>query len=152
MIDVTGKKLGAALSLLKRKDKKTVFYLGSSSGYLCIGTAREIDKEIDAISAKWEEKYSADYFRIINVFLPSEEDHQQDIEKIKEIKTKTKVFMRIINLYEEFRPMRDRPITQCYELRDHGIALIIPGSEKGLYWTREEWEKREKHGNKKNNS
>lgn len=166
MVDVTGKKLGAALSLLKRKDKETIFYLGSSSGYLVIGTAKEIDKVIDSISSSWGERYSAEYNRIMSAFLPLAEDAIWDrfedplqyadklVEIGNKVKAKSKVFRRVIDLYKGFRPMRDRPIAKCYELtRAPGIALIIPGSEIGPYWTKEEWDtaqEEEKHGNKKN--
>lgn len=171
MVDITGKKLSAALSLLKRKDKETIFYLGSSSGYIAIGTARELDKIIDEISFQWEERYRNEYNRVMGSFLPMAEnciwDRFEDpvsyAEKIirigNQVKTKSNTFRRAIDTWTAFKPIRDRPVNEWYSrtsTSDPGITIIIPGTEIGPYWTKEEWDrdhsqkKRGKNGNKKN--
>lgn len=125
---------------VKAQPAGKVLYIGGAEAYFWIGTAEQYAEEIEDV-----DKYMVDSIN-------------QKIKKKKEsIKTLKKQIELLEKSIQEWKPLHERIVNDCYpgiDQSEPGIKILVSGRTVGKkYWFRHEYEnERRTNGKKKNRS
>ena len=149
MDKLKGTKLDFAISLMDADD---ILHIGSSTGFIFIGTKEEYYKNVGGISAHWKKFYQD----IVKIREKSIMSTVAEITKLKkDYKYKTSLEDKINKLkilyasktgaediLKVFKPVQSRKVLDVYpRIQMDGICIIVEGAEQGKYWDKSEWDR-----------
>ena len=144
-----GKKLDFAISLMGEDD---ILHIGSSTGFIFIGTKEEYYKNVGGISAHWKKFYQdiiksreksimstvAEITKLKKdyKYRPALEDKLNRLKILYASKTSAEDILKV------FKPIQTRKVLDVYpRIQMDGICIIVEGAEQGKYWDKQEWDR-----------
>ena len=155
MDKLKGKKLDFAISLMGEDD---ILHIGSSTGFIFIGTKEEYHKNVGGISSHWKKFYQ-------DIVKSREKSIMSTVAEITKLKKDYKYrpaledkLNRLKILYasktgaedilKAFKPIQSRKVLDVYpRIQMDGICIIVEGQEQGKYWDKSEWDRDHKGDN-----
>lgn len=149
MDKLKGTKLDFAISLMGEDD---ILNIGSSTGFIFIGTKEEYCKNVGGISAHWKKYYQ-------DIVKSREKSIMSTVAEITKLKKDYKYrsaledkLNRLKILYASktgaedilkvFKPIQSRKVLDVYpRIQMDGICIIVEGQEQGKYWDKSEWDR-----------
>lgn len=149
MDKLKGKKLDFAISLMGEDD---ILHIGSSTGFIFIGTKEEYYKNVGGIFSHWKKFYQ-------DIVKRREKSIMSTVAEITKLKKDYKYrpaledkLNRLKILYasktgaedilKAFKPIQHRKVLDVYpRIQMDGICIIVEGQEQGKYWDKSEWDR-----------
>ena len=110
-----------------------MFFIGSSVAFIMIVTPEQF---------RQHEKYWTKYFKQKHLQFMLEKE--KELNRVKKARGKggtafTRRYMRAKEIYDSFKPLKDRQVIDVYDKLYGGTAVIVEGAEIGTYWLAEEY-------------
>lgn len=149
MDKLKGKNLDFAISLMNEDD---ILHIGSSTGFIFIGTKEEYHKNVGGISSCWKKFYQ-------DIVKSREKSIMSTVAEITKLKKDYRYrpaledkLNRLKILYasktgaedilKAFKPIQHRKVLDVYpRIQMDGICIIVEGAEQGKYWDKQEWDR-----------
>lgn len=147
-----GTTLDFTVSLMGEDD---ILHIGSSTGFIFIGTKGEYYKNVGDISSHWKKFYQdivksreKSIMSTVAEITKLKKDYKYRTaleDKLSRLKILYASKMTAEDILKEFKPIQHRKVLDVYpRIQMDGICIIVEGAEQGKYWDREEYLKGEK--------
>ena len=142
--------------LMATADENTLYHIGSNDGFFMVVYPREyreivndinksivqdmanmLKKDIKVLSSKYQEFVTFSDEKITMLYRLNERTESTEKNKVRAYDSAA----ANINKWLEFVPIEEREVLEINKRVNGGVAVILPGSEHGKYWDREEWER-----------
>lgn len=155
MDKLKGKKLDFAISLM---DEDDILHIGSSTGFIFIGTKEEYHKNVGGISAHWKKFYQdivksreKSIMSTVTEITKLKKDYKYRTaleDKLSRLKILYASKMTAEDILKAFKPIQHRKVLDVYpRIQMDGICIIVEGQEQGKYWDKQEWDRDHKGDN-----
>ena len=149
MDKLKGKKLDFAISLMGEDD---ILHIGSSAGFIFIGTKEEYLKNVGGISAHWKKFYQdivksreKSIMSTVAEITKLKKDYKYRTaleDKLKRLKILYASKTGAEDILKAFKPIQHRKVLDVYpRIQMDGICIIVEGQEQGKYWDKSEWDR-----------
>ena len=145
---------------METADESTLYHIGSNDGFIMVVYPAEyrqivdglnkaivqemadmLIKDVKILNTKYVETVTFSDEKLTMTYRFNERTEATEKRKIRAFDSAN----ANIKKWLEFEPIGDREIIEVNKRVNGGFAVIVPGSEHGKYWDREEWER--EHGN-----
>lgn len=129
--------------MLKDVKDDELLAIGSKSAFFFFGTKEEVIENCTKIDIANHKELEARYNKGKKTVATRKKDLEKAIEKLQ---TAIISMERARNALEAFMPLLDREVEEVNEsIADGGLRIKLEGTERGNYWSKEEWDKSEEN-------
>ena len=144
-----GTTLDFTVSLMNDDD---ILHIGSSTGFIFIGTKEEYHKNVGGISSHWKKFYQdivksreKSIMSTVAEITKLKKDHKYRTameDKLNRLKILYASKTGAEDILKEFKPIQHRKVLDVYpRIQMDGICIIVEGQEQGKYWDKSEWDR-----------